>query len=94
MIADNVGSFIRCRLQLETTEIGTLTNSEDQDKMLHNVVSHQDLHCFLRQNQSPESEIQNLFRNYNLCPLNKNNVLYLDFINYCDCVAFKEKILV
>ena len=30
--------------------MGTLTNSEDPDEMLHNAAFHQGLHCFLRLN--------------------------------------------
>ena len=38
--------------------MGTLTNSEDADKMPHNAVFHQGLTFLLRQNQSSEIEVQ------------------------------------
>ena len=38
--------------------MGTLANSEYPDKILHNAVFHQCLHCLLRQNRTSEKEIQ------------------------------------
>ena len=38
--------------------MGTLTNSEDADKIPQNAVFHQGLTCLLRQNQSSEIEVQ------------------------------------
>ena len=38
--------------------MGTLTISEDPDKMPHNAAFHQGMHCLLRPNQSSEKEIQ------------------------------------
>ena len=58
----------------------SLANSEDQNEELHNAAFHQGLHshCFLRQKQSLEKEIQNYgrlvvllnvvtFKSYNTC---------------------------
>ena len=38
--------------------MGTLANSEDPDEMPHNAAFHQGLRCLLRQNGSPEKEIE------------------------------------
>ena len=38
--------------------MGTLTNSEDQDDMLHNLTFHQCLHCSLRLKRSSKKELQ------------------------------------
>ena len=46
--------------------MGTFANSEDPDKMAHNVAFHQGLYCLLGQNRSSEKEIQIVFENYNL----------------------------
>ena len=40
--------------------MGTLANSEDPDEMLQIAAFHQGLHCFLRQSQSSEKEIQHM----------------------------------
>ena len=37
--------------------MGTLTNSEDPDEMLHNVAFHQDLHCFQGKKKSSGIEL-------------------------------------
>ena len=41
--------------------MGTFTNGEDPDEMLQNAAFHQGLHCLLKQNRSPEKEIQYFF---------------------------------
>ena len=48
----------------------TLANSEDLDEMPNNAAFHQGLHSLLTQNRSSEKEIQFLFENYNLLPIN------------------------
>ena len=90
MIADNVGSFMRCRLQLETTEIGTLTNSEDQDEMLHNVVFHQDLHCFFLNKINLQRVKYKICLEIITCVPSINTM----HCNYCDSVALREIVLV
>ena len=38
--------------------MGTIVNSQDQDKMPHNAAFHQSLHCLLKLNQASEKEKQ------------------------------------
>ena len=52
----------------------TLSNSEDQDKMPHNVF-HQGPHYLLRQKRSLEKKITFLFENYNPRPFDIYNGL-------------------
>ena len=42
--------------------MGTLANSEDPDEMPHIAAVRQSLHCLLRQNLSPEKEIQYILK--------------------------------
>ena len=46
--------------------MGTLANSEDPDKILHNAAFHQDLHCLPRQDRSSETKNIKCFGNSNL----------------------------
>ena len=36
--------------------MGTFTNSEDPDEMLHNASFHQGLHCLVRSKRSPDKK--------------------------------------
>ena len=52
--------------------MGTFTNSEDPDDVLHNAALHQGLHCLLSKKRSLDKKIQYFF-NYNLTPLDIYN---------------------
>ena len=52
--------------------MGTFTNREDPDEMLHNAAFHQGLYCLLRL-KDLQTKIQYFLEDYNLTPLDMYN---------------------
>ena len=48
--------------------MGTFTNSEDPDEMLHNAEFHQGLHCLLRRKRFSDKKIQYFLKNITCHP--------------------------
>ena len=66
--------------------MGTLANSEDQDKMLHNAAFHQGLHCLVRHRRSSGKEIQCVLEVVTCDPA----ILTTDHPDVAEC-SFMEK---